>query len=216
MYSQLRDFQYLDDDGIFRSVPEYPEFPWFEGIVNAVTHRNYSLQGDHIRISLFNDHMEIFSPGKLPNIVTLDNMKYTRYSRNPKIARVLSDFGYVRELNEGVKRIYSDMEEAFLKDSKYSEPNKVAVLLTLENTILSRKIRNDETKNKLFDPTDLPEKQLMVYKIIKSNNGINMTNIASLLGFNKTTVDNAIRALKKKEIVVFKGTNRSGGYFNTK
>ena len=39
MYSQLRDFQYLDDDGIFRSVPEYPEFPWFEGIVNAVTHR---------------------------------------------------------------------------------------------------------------------------------------------------------------------------------
>ena len=38
MYSQLRDFQYLGDDGIFRSVPEYPEFPWFEGIVNAVTH----------------------------------------------------------------------------------------------------------------------------------------------------------------------------------
>lgn len=90
--------------------------------------------------------MEIFSLGKLPNIVTLDNMKYTRYSRNPKIARVLSDFGYVRELNEGVKHIYSDMEEAFLKDPKYSETNNAAVLLTLENTILSRKIRNDETK----------------------------------------------------------------------
>lgn len=58
-------------------------------------------------ISLFNDHMEIFSPEKLPNIVTLDNMKYTRYSRNPKIARVLSDFGYVSKLNEGVKRIYN-------------------------------------------------------------------------------------------------------------
>ena len=39
MYSQLRDFQYLGDDGIFRSVPEYPEFPWFEGIVNAIIHR---------------------------------------------------------------------------------------------------------------------------------------------------------------------------------
>ena len=38
------------------------------------------------------------------------------------------------------------MEEAFLKDPKYSETNNVAVLLTLENTILSRKIRNDETK----------------------------------------------------------------------
>lgn len=71
-------------------------------------------------------------------------------------------------------------------------------------------------KNKLFDPTDLPEKQLMVYEVIKSNNGINMTNIVSLLGFNKTTVDNAIRALKKKKIVIFKGTNKSGGCFNTK
>lgn len=60
-------------------------------------------------ISLFNDHMEIFSLGKLPNIVTLNNMKYTRYSRNPKVARVLSDFGYVRELNEGVKRIYNTL-----------------------------------------------------------------------------------------------------------
>ena len=60
-------------------------------------------------------------------------------------------------------------------------------------------------KNKLFDPTDLPEKQLMVYEVIKSNNGINMTNIVSLLG-----------ALKKKEIVIFKGTNKSGGCFNTK
>lgn len=57
--------------------------------------------------------MEIFSPGKLPNIVTLDNMKYTRYSRNPKIARVLSDFGYVRELNEGVKRIYNTITIKF-------------------------------------------------------------------------------------------------------
>ena len=38
MYSQLRNIQFLDDDGIFRSVPEYPEFSWFEGIVNDVTH----------------------------------------------------------------------------------------------------------------------------------------------------------------------------------
>ena len=213
MYSQLRDFQYLDDDGIFRTVPEYPEFPWFEGIVNAVTHRNYSLQGDHIRVLLFNDHMEIFSPGRLPNIVTLDNMKYTRYSRNPKIARVLSDFGYVRELNEGVKRIYSDMQEAFLKDPVYTEPNNAAVALILENTILSRKIRNDEIREYQFDPTELPEKQLMVYGIIKAHEGVNVIKICNMLGLHRGTIDNAIRALRKKEIIEFRGNNRYGGYF---
>lgn len=46
--SQLRDFQFLNSEGIFEVMPEYPEFAWFEGIVNALTHRNYSIYGQHI------------------------------------------------------------------------------------------------------------------------------------------------------------------------
>ena len=45
---QLREFQYLDENGVFKVIPEYPEFAWFEGIVNSLTHRNYSIMGDHI------------------------------------------------------------------------------------------------------------------------------------------------------------------------
>lgn len=63
----------------------------------------------------FDDRIEFLSPGKLPSIVTVDNIQHTRFSRNPLIARVLSDFGWVRELNEGVKRIYTDMESFFLE-----------------------------------------------------------------------------------------------------
>ena len=57
--TQLRDFQTLQYDGIFTIVPEYPEFAWFEGVVNAVTHRDYSVHGDHIRVLMY-----IESPGK--------------------------------------------------------------------------------------------------------------------------------------------------------
>lgn len=98
--SQLREFQYLGDDGKFKVIPEYPEFAWFEGLVNAVTHRDYAMSGDYIRVMMYDDRLEITSPGKLPNIVTLQNMKYTRWSRNPTIARTLVEFGWVRELNE--------------------------------------------------------------------------------------------------------------------
>lgn len=63
---QLREFQYLGDDGRFRVIPEYPEFAWFEGLVNTVTHRNYAHSGDHIRVMMYGDRMEILSPGKLP------------------------------------------------------------------------------------------------------------------------------------------------------
>ena len=55
-------------------------------------------------MKLFDDRLEILSPGKLSGFITLENMKTERYSRNPQIARVLTEFGIVRELNEGVKK----------------------------------------------------------------------------------------------------------------
>ena len=93
--SQLREFTALDPlTGKFKTVPEYPEFSWLEGIVNAVTHREYGMSGRYILVTMFDDRLEIKSPGKLPNIVTVDNIKDTRYARNPRISRVLTDFGW--------------------------------------------------------------------------------------------------------------------------
>ena len=142
--AQLREFTALDRrSGKFGVVPEYPEFAWLEGIVNAVTHREYALTGNYIRVSMFDDRLEIESPGKLPNIVTVENIRSTRYARNPKISRVLTEMGYVRELNEGVKRIYSDMENLFLDDPEYKETDNT-VRLTLRNNIVMRHLRKED------------------------------------------------------------------------
>ena len=84
------------------------------GITNAVCHRNYAISGEHTKIFIFDDRMEIVSPGKLPSIITIDNMKNERYARNPQISRVLTELGLVIELNEGVARIYKEMSEFFL------------------------------------------------------------------------------------------------------
>lgn len=142
--SQMREFQQLGKDGKFRRIPEYPEFAWLEGLVNAVTHRDYSIAGEYIRVTMYDDRIEFLSPGKLPSIVTVENIQNTRFSRNPLIARVLSDFGWVRELNEGVKRIYTDMQSYFLEPPIFSEPNKKTVLLILKNNIASRSLRKME------------------------------------------------------------------------
>lgn len=166
----------MDQDGKFKVMPEYPEFAWFEGIVNALTHRNYSIRGEHIKVLIFDDRLEIISPGLLPNIVTIDNILNQRYSRNPRIARILSEFGWVKEMNEGVKRIYSEMEKLFLKEPKYSEPNS-NVLLVLENNILNRNVRSlDKIKNiiseeKFFD-LSIEEKMILHYMY---NTGETMT-----------------------------------------
>lgn len=165
---QLREFIALNPQtGRFQTVPEYPEFAWTEGIVNAVAHREYSMSGSYICVSMFDDRLEIESPGKLPSIVTIQNIKETRYSRNPRIARVLTEFGWVRELNEGVKRIYADMEKFFLEDPEYSEPGQT-VKLVLRNNILMRNLRKMDSTvvsigEDIWNTLDEMEHQILVY-----------------------------------------------------
>ena len=169
--NQMREFQQLTKEGVFKRIPEYPEFAWLEALVNAVTHRDYSISGDYIRISMFDDRIEFLSPGKLPSIVTVDNIQHTRFSRNPLIARVLSDFGWVRELNEGVKRIYTDMESFFLEPPVFSEPNGNTVSLVLKNNIAMRPVRKMENL-KAISPKEWmklePLDQEIVYCIANS------------------------------------------------
>ncbi|QLB13775.1 ATP-dependent DNA helicase RecG [Bisgaardia hudsonensis] len=208
--SQLREFQYLDQDGRFKIMPEYPEFAWFEGIVNALTHRNYSIRGEYIKVLIFDDRLEIQSPGLLPNIVTIENILNQRYSRNPRIARVLSEFGWVKEMNEGVKRIYSEMEKLFLNKPHYSEPNN-NVLLTLENNILNRSMRVDdklkkEISSQKFEKLSSDERIILHYMY---NTGSKMTTKIATDKLEKsgTFCRKLLKNLHKKDLLKWNGTS---------
>ncbi len=91
---------------------EYPRPALREAIVNAVAHRDYSLDGAQILLYVFDDRLEIRSPGALPNGVTLQNIR-THYSRprNETIARVLFNLGYVNTLGSGIPRMIRLMRE---------------------------------------------------------------------------------------------------------
>lgn len=116
----LKDYFFLDiETGRFNKVPEYPEEAWLEGVVNALCHRSYNVQGNTIYIKHFDDRLEISNSGPLPAQVNVDNIKTERYSRNPRIARVLEDMGFVRQLNEGVLRIYQSI--SFLSQSSNNQ-----------------------------------------------------------------------------------------------
>jgi len=156
----LRDYYYLDlTSGKFEKVPEYPKEAWLEGIVNALCHRSYNLHGNSIYIKHYDNRLEISNSGPLPAQVSVENIQTERYSRNPRIARVLSEMGYVRELNEGVPRIFSSMDEFTLDAPEYTDINDT-VTLTLKNkvtahkaTIISHVIEMIETHWENFNPT---------------------------------------------------------------
>ena len=91
-------------DLVFEERFEYPTFAWQEAIINAVAHRDYALTGTPIEVWMFDDRLEVRSPGELVEPVSIERLTHRERihaSRNPRIVRVLTDLGYMRELGEG-------------------------------------------------------------------------------------------------------------------
>lgn len=103
------------DDGYL-----YPLEALREALVNALCHRDYTIQGSAIRLFLFNNRLEIRSPGSLPNTLTLASLPYRQFTRNQTIASFLAGLGYMERRGRGIIRM-----------QKLSAENDVACLFSL-------------------------------------------------------------------------------------
>jgi ATP-dependent DNA helicase RecG len=185
----------LGREGRFEESPLIPEFAWLEAIVNAVTHRSYSFGGDHVRVELFEDRLEVISPGRLPGLVRLDNIRNTRFARNPRIARALSDLGYGRELGEGVKRMFEEMSRAGLPDPVYAEgPAWVRV------TLLA-----DPLGRRLLD--ELPVGSERFVEHLSRTGRVTTTEAVQLLALSRPTVLKHLHHLRDRGLVEHTGTS---------
>jgi ATP-dependent DNA helicase RecG len=101
------------ENGRRRRRKAYPIEAVREAIVNAVAHRDYTISVTDIELSLYSDRLEVISPGRLPNTVTIEKMKQGfRAARNELIKEILRDYGYVEYRGMGVRnRIIQGMLE---------------------------------------------------------------------------------------------------------
>jgi len=86
--------------------PQYSMKAVFEALVNAVVHRDYSMRGSKIRLFMFADRLEIYSPGVLANTLTIDNLVNNQFTRNELLSRLLSDSSIDDEIGHAVNRRY--------------------------------------------------------------------------------------------------------------
>lgn len=123
-------------DLFFRERLEYPTFAWQEALVNAVAHRDYSLTGAPTEIWMFDDRIDVRSPGLPPSPVTVEQLrlqKRVHFSRNPLLVRVLADLGYLKEMGEGIPRMFQEMEHHGLRPPEFSHEG-FFFTVTLYNT----------------------------------------------------------------------------------
>lgn len=143
---QLREFQYLDENGVFKIIPEYPEFAW------------------------------------------------------------------VKELNEGVKRIYDEMQMFFLKEPTYTEPNGNSVLLVLENSITSRQLRTNDKLSSIFRQEileSLNEFETTIIQYLANNKSITIKKVKEMFGKGDTFSRKQLKHLQELSLIEWHGSNKS-------
>lgn len=108
-------------DARFSQTVTYPEHACREALVNAIAHRDYSQEGRGIEIYVYSDRMEVLSPGALLSVISIEDLIEQRgvhHSRNGLIARVLRELGFMRELGEGIRRIFDLMRKNELAEPR--------------------------------------------------------------------------------------------------
>lgn len=207
----LREFTSLNPaTSLFETTPEYPEFAWTELLVNAVTHREYAMEGAFIQVDMFDDRLEVVSPGGLPNVVTVENIQHTRFSRNRRIARAMSDLGWVRELNEGVRRIFAEMRASFLKVPQFTEQKNSFVKAVLYNNADVRTLRSrinavHAVSFDVWQQLDELEKEILVF--LSNNNGASTKELVEHTGRTAPTLQKRLKNLYKLEAVISRGSS---------
>lgn len=104
----------ISDEAVFRAQIIYPELACREALINAIAHRDYSIEGRGTEVHVYSDRLEVVSPGALLSSIFLSDLRQLKgvhQSRNSLVARVLRELGYMRELGEGIRRIYELMRQ---------------------------------------------------------------------------------------------------------
>jgi len=124
-------------------VPQFSERALFEAIVNAVVHRDYSVYGSRIRLFIFDDRLELYSPGALPNTLSVESIAVRQSTRNEAVKSILvklpvgeagqgSGRGYFMEAQgDGVPVILRETRALAGKDAVWRVIDDSEVVLTL-------------------------------------------------------------------------------------
>mgnify|MGYP000484190435 CR=1 FL=1 len=119
---------------------------------------------------MFDDHIVVESPGKLPGLVRADNIRFTHFSRPPKIAEFLKNYKIVKEFGEGVDRMFKEMADAGLPAPEYSD-NAFMLNATIRNGELNGELNDDNGElNGELNPAllYLNKSELAVYRTFQS------------------------------------------------
>ena len=201
--------------------PEYPERSIFEGLVNGLVHRDYLDMGSEVHIDIFDDRLEIYSPGGMYDGTLIqdrdiDNVPSKR--RNPVVADIFSRLDYMERRGSGFKKIMQayEVEPNYTEDKRpvfYSNATEFRVILknlNFTDEVLNEKNEVlDEVLNEVLD-SGRTEMEIKVIKAILSSPRIKQKELAEQVGISVSTIQRTIKKLVKEGKIVRVNGKRDG------
>lgn len=209
-----------------REMPDYPERALLEGIVNAIIHRNYNEIGSEVHIDIFDDRLEIYSPGGMfdgTKVQDRDLMNVPSRRRNPVIADVFNRLKYMDRRGSGFKKILS----AYKTLPNYSDDKKPVFtseydcfFLVMQNMnyglnedledIQSDTKEKTKEKTKEITKENCSDIQKRIIDLIKENPKITVSQMSNALDITIDSANYHIKKMKKRNLITHCGSTKNG------
>ena len=194
----FRDYyQYEVIQGADRKMVEkIPEAAFREAIANTLIHRVWDVDLQ-IRVSMFEDRIEVVSPGGVPSGITEDEYLSGKLSvlRNRNLANVFYRLGFVEIFGTGITRIKQIYSEASVKPSFEVSENAIQIVLPIY----------EENAN-------LTEDEKVVYKFLSKNMLKSMSEIAPYISFGKSKTTKLLKDMEQKGVIAIEGKGKGTKY----
>ena len=196
--SKFENFQRKD-------ILEIPMLALREGIINAIVHRDYSNQGRDIKIGIYDDVVEIVSPGGLPSTLTIEQIYSGRSEiRNRVLARIFKELNFIEKWGSGINRMINLCKEVNLKVPEIKETGD-SIVLTFYRTENSAGLVPDsaglvpDSAGLVPDKNNLSDTELKVFEIIKDRT--TRKYIQDKLSFSERMVRKTLNILQEKGLI---------------
>ena len=189
-------------------MPDYVERSYHEALVNALAHRDYLVVGSEVHIDIYNDRLEITSPGGMVDgsrVQDRDIFTIPSTRRNPVIADMFNRLGFMERKGSGFSKIINNYVNQinYRKNKKpYFKSDPYQFMVVMPNLNYGIK------ENGLQKPKDEIKEKILT--LIKLNPTITIGAIASKLDISKRTVDRKIKELKEENLINRVATGKKG------
>lgn len=186
-----------------------------EAILNGLAHRCYVSTGCEVHVDIYDDRLEVSSPGKMPGDELIQNLnikKVKSVRRNETICSIFDLLDYMERRGSGLKRIYDsyqgfDMKPTFRSDRHFFEVTFPSRYYKEEK----HKVSNlNEEEIGTEDILDLTDNEIAVLNLINLNKSITRKELSAKISKSESTIKRSIKRLKELKCIERVGTNKKG------